>query len=57
MYVRGKDGIGKSRVVKAIEMSFALLGRRNELVISVSTGSAANRISRSIVHTSIEVNT
>lgn len=38
-------------------MGFALLGRRNELVISAPTSSAVNRIGGSIVHTAIGVNT
>lgn len=40
IYGRGKCGVKKSKVVKAIEISFALLGRRNKLVISMLTDSA-----------------
>ncbi len=56
IYVRGEGAVGKSRVVKAIEMGFTLLGRRKELVISAPTGSAANVIGRSTVHTALGVN-
>lgn len=57
IYARGEGEIRKSKIVKAIEMGFALLEKRNELVISVLTGSAANKIGGSTVYTSIEVNT
>ncbi len=56
IYIRGKGGVGKSRVVKAIEMSFILLSRRKELEISERTGSAANGIGGSTVHTVLDVN-
>lgn len=46
----------KSRVVKAIKMSFTLLGKRKELVISTFTRFAANSIGGSIVHIVLGVN-
>lgn len=54
--VRGKDGIGKSEVVKTIKMGFILLSRKNELVISAPIDSVANGIGGYIVHIAIEVN-
>lgn len=56
IYVKDEGGVRKKRVVKAIEMGFALLSRRNELVISALTGSTANSISRSTIPTALEVN-
>lgn len=43
--------------MKIIEIGLALLNRKNELVISAFTSSAANKISRNTVHTFIRVNT
>lgn len=56
IYIRDEGGVGKSKVVKAIEMGFILLNRRKELLISTPTNFAANGISRSIVHRVLEVN-
>ncbi len=56
IYIRGKGGVGKSRVVKAIEMGFILLSRRKKLVISAPTSSAANGIGGNTVHTVLGVN-
>ncbi len=55
-YIRGEGRVGKGRVVKAIEMGFILLSRRKELVISASTGSTANSIGRSTVHSTLDIN-
>lgn len=57
IYIRDKDRVEKSKIVKAIEIGIVLLERRNELVISVLTNSTVNRIDGSIVHIAIEVNT
>lgn len=56
IYTRGKGEVGKSRVIKAIEMGFILLSRKKELVIFVSTSSVANGIGESIVHIVLDVN-
>lgn len=37
-------------------MSFSLLGRKKELVISTPTGVVANRIGRSTVYTAFRIN-
>ncbi len=55
IYIRVEGRVGKSRVMKVIEMGFILLSRRKELVISAPTGSAANGIVGSIVHTALGV--
>lgn len=44
LYIRVEGGVGKSRVVKAIEMGFGLLHRREELMITAPTGAAASKI-------------
>ncbi len=56
IYIKGDERVGKSRVVKAIEMGYILLSRRKDLVISAPTGSAANSIDGSTVHTVLGVN-
>lgn len=57
IYIRDEDRVGKSRAVKALEMGFALLGRRKELVIFAPTGSVADGIGGSTVHAALGVNT
>lgn len=55
IYIRGKSGIGKSRVIKAFEIGFALLSRRRELGISTLTGLTTKVIGGSKVHTVISI--
>lgn len=57
IYIRDKDRVKKSKIVKAIEIGIVLLERRNELVISALTSSTVNGIDGSTVHIAIEVNT
>ncbi len=54
--IRGEGGVGKSRVMKAIEMGLILLSRKKELRISASTGSAVNGIGGSTVYTALGIN-
>ncbi len=56
IYSRVEGGVGKSRVMKVIEMGFILLNKRKKLVISAPTNSIANGISGSTVHTALDVN-
>lgn len=56
VYIRGEGGIGKSRVVNAIQIDYFLYSKRREFVISASTNSAANSIGKSIVYTTLKVN-
>ena len=49
--------MGKSRVVKALELGFALLNRRAELIITAPTGCAAESIGGSTVYTALKINT
>ena len=55
LYVRGKSVVKKSRVVNTIKMGFILLSRGHELVLFVETGSTANDVGKSIIHTTIGV--
>lgn len=57
IYIRDKDRVEKSKIVKAIEIGIVLLERRNELVISALTSSTVNGIDGSTVYIAIEVNT
>ena len=55
LYIKGKDGIKKSRVVNTIKMGFTLFGRRRKLIISTPTNSIANDVSKSTVYTIIGI--
>lgn len=55
IYIRVEGGVGRSRIVKAIEMRFTLLKRRKKLIIFAATGFTANDVSRSTVHTTLKV--
>lgn len=57
IYIRGEEGVGKSKVVNIIEMDFSLLSRRKEFVISLPTGSIANDIDGGTLHTTLGINT
>lgn len=57
LYVRGERDMRKSRVINVLEMGFALLDTRNELVLSAPTGCAAESIGGSIIHTALSINT
>ena len=55
LYVRGAGRVGKSQVIKAIEIGFFLLQQRDELLITAPTGAAASGIGRSTVHAAMEI--
>ena len=57
LYVKGEKGVGKSRVINALKMGFALLDRRNNLVLSAPTGCATEGIGESTVYTALSINT
>ena len=56
LYVRGEGGVGKSQVIKALQLGFLLLKRSHELAILAPTGAAANNIGGSTIHTSLSIN-
>lgn len=56
IYIRSEGGVGKQRVVKAIEMGFILLStRRKKLMISAPTSFAANGIGRSTMYIALGI--
>ena len=55
LYVRRAGEVGKSQVIKAIEIGFFLLQWRNALLITAPTGAAANGIGGSTVHAAMEI--
>lgn len=57
LYVKGKGEIGKNRVIYTLEMSFTLLNKRNELMISALIECAAESIRGSIVYTALSIST
>lgn len=56
IYIRVEKMLEKSKVVKTIEINFVLLNKRNELVISASTGFTLNDIDESIIHIAPKIN-
>ncbi len=55
LYIRGEGGVGKSRVVHAIELGCNLLLRDSDLVITAPTDAAADNIGGSTIHTSLAI--
>ncbi len=53
LYICGEGGVGKSRVVHAMEIGCALLSRNSDLVITAPIGAVADNISGSTIHTSL----
>lgn len=56
IYISREEKVGKNRVLKAIEMGFVLLNRRNKLVIFALTSFAANDIGKNMVHIALGIN-
>lgn len=55
LYIRGEGGVGKSRVVHAIELGCTILSRDSDLVITAPTGAAADNIGGSTIHTTLAI--
>ncbi len=55
LYIRGQGGVGKSRVVYAIEMEYTLLSQNSDLVITAPTNTVADNIGGSTIHTSLAI--
>lgn len=55
LYIRGKGGIGKSRVVYAIELECIFLSRDSDLLITTPIGAATDNISGSTILTSLAI--
>jgi hypothetical protein len=56
LYVAGEGGVGKSRVIKAIELGYTILQRSNEVMLTASTGAAADGIDGHTIHSAISLN-
>ncbi len=55
LYVRGKGGVGKNRIVKAIYLGFSFLKRRKELLIAASTRAITANISGATIHRTLSI--
>lgn len=53
--MRGKRGVGKSRVVKAIHLGFNFLKQRSKLIIATLTEAATANIGGAIIHNSLKM--
>jgi AAA domain-containing protein len=50
-----KGGVGKTRVIQAVELSFELLQRKDEVLLLAPTGAAAYNIGGRTIHTALGV--
>ena len=55
LYVEEENEVRKSQVIKEIAIAMKLLTRRDELIVMTSIESAANNVSDSIVHSSLDI--
>jgi len=56
LYIAGEGGTGKTRVIKAIELGYALLQRKQEVILMAPTGPAAYNIGGRTIHTALGIN-
>ena len=54
--VAGEGGVGKTRVIKAVELGFELLQRKDEVILLAPTGAAAYNIGGRTIHTALSIN-
>ena len=55
--IRGKDGIGKSQVIKAIGRAYNIIGKSDSIFITTSITAATNNISKSTLHIALKIDT
>ena len=55
LYVKGERGVGKSRIIKAIQLGFSFLKRRKELLIAALIGTAAANIGSATIHGALSI--
>ena len=55
MGVFGEGGTGKSRLINALRSWFRRNGRKEELIVTATTGTAAVKIKGSTVHTAVSI--
>jgi PIF1-like helicase len=53
--VAGEGGVGKTRVIQAVELGFELLQRREEVVLLAPTGAASYNIGGRTIHTALGI--
>jgi len=53
--VAGEGGVGKTRVIKAVELGLELLRRKDEVLLLAPTGAAAYNISGRTIHTALGI--
>jgi hypothetical protein len=53
--VAGEGGVGKTRVIKAVELGFELLRRKDEVILLAPTGAAAYNIGGRTIHTALSI--
>lgn len=55
LIIKSKGNISKSQVIKAISRAYDLIGKNNSIFITTPTRAAANNISESTLHTTLEI--
>src|SRR5205814_1863026 len=55
MGIFGEGGTGKTRMIQAVRTWFEVLDRRNELVITATTGTAAFKIKGNTLHSAVGI--
>jgi helitron helicase-like protein/PIF1-like helicase len=53
--VAGEGGVGKTRVIQAVELGFELLQRKDEVLLLAPTGAAAYNIGGRTIHTALGI--
>ena len=56
LYIGGEGGVGKSRVIQAIEFGYGLLQRKNEVLLMAPTGDSAYNIGGRTIHSALSIN-
>ena len=55
LYVGGEGGVGKSQVIKAVITGMDLIKCKNEVILLVPTGAAADNIGGNTIHTALGI--
>ncbi len=55
LVIRGKSGVGKGQVIKAISRASDIIGKSDSIFITIPTEAAANNISESTLYTALEI--
>jgi hypothetical protein len=56
LYIAGEGGVGKTRVIEAIELGYELLQRKSEVLLMAPTGAAAYNIGGRTIHNALCIN-